>query len=135
MAGVGEEVHTHELHAAHFGLVAQNHEGQGFRMRPGEGLGHRPPVPGLGTDPGVVGRAGQPAEQGFVHGLQHGRIAQDRDQQTPLALDTEQVAGGGIGQHDPTPGDVVRLAARHDEDRVGQGLENTLQQGGPGLLG
>ena len=129
VAGVGEEIDAHQFHAAHVGLVAQDDEGQRPRLRLGQGPGHRPPMPGLGAHAGIVGGAGQAAEQGLVHRLQHCRIAQHRDQQPAFALDTQQVAGGGVGQDDATAGDVVGLTARHDQDGVGQGLENAFQQG------
>uniref|UniRef100_A0A0N4ZCW0 LigA n=1 Tax=Parastrongyloides trichosuri TaxID=131310 RepID=A0A0N4ZCW0_PARTI len=135
MAGVGQEVDAHLLHAPHVRLVAQRQQGQGaaapvVRLARGKRADQGAPVAFLRAAADIFHRPRQALEQGLIHGLKHARLADHRDQQPRAGpAQPKQFARRGIGQGDAAPGDIVRLAAADDEQRVVQRLEHIAQQG------
>ncbi|MNE37555.1 hypothetical protein D3C80_1314100 [compost metagenome] len=97
-----------------------------FRQRPDEGA----PMPFLGPAADIVDRAAEIPEQGLVHRLQNLGIADHRNQQAAARpVQSKQLTRRGVGQGDTAPGDVVRLAAADDQNRISQGLEHIAQEG------
>ncbi len=99
VAGVGQEVGPHALVAPGVGLVAHAEQGQALGPLGGEGLGDRAPDPvqraallehRLGLDAAV---------EGLLEGLQHLRIADIGGQQAAGALQAQQFARRGVGEH------------------------------------
>ncbi len=129
MAGIGQEVGAHTLHAAHIGLVTHHQKAQalgtgGDRQGAGKGAPELVARPARGVE---HGRTLDIAEQGFVDAFQHFRIADRADQQAAILRNMEGGPRGGIGKDDPAAGDVVGLVARHDDHRVGNGAQHFLE--------
>jgi hypothetical protein len=129
VAGVGQEVDAHQLHAPHVGLVAQHQQGQapGRRRRAGDGSGRasaasgRPPRNSRWSGDRPPNRASSTASS-------TAGIAQGRDQQGALALDAQQVAGGGVGQTTRRP--AMSSASPPDTTSTGSArASNAVQQG------
>ena len=130
VAGVGEEVGPRSLAAPDLGFIAQGEQGEtvaaGAPIGAGQGGDADPPEPLLNPTRLIERLARLMREQGAFDGRQNLRRPHGGGQGPLGSLDAQQLARGGVGEHEPPVADIGFIDAGDQNDRI----DNMLQHEG-----